>query len=144
MGYDVLETHSKKSQKYRERISEAFRNRKGVIMFTSDVSARGLDYPDVTLVVQVTTALLTRLSWPEPPPWIYSLSCGFCGFGSRHWPLWLVTFPFFDHGRACVETSKAVTTGECGGQRLPSLSPSIAVALWALSSIAAKSACGRG
>lgn len=55
MGYDVLETHSRKSQTYRERVSESFRNRKGVIMFTSDVSARGLDYPDVTLVVQVKT-----------------------------------------------------------------------------------------
>lgn len=53
MGYDVLETHSRKSQSYRERVSESFRNRKGVIMFTSDVSARGLDYPDVTQVVQV-------------------------------------------------------------------------------------------
>lgn len=53
MGYDVLETHSRKSQAYRTRVSEAFRNRKGVILFSSDVSARGLDYPDVTLVVQV-------------------------------------------------------------------------------------------
>lgn len=53
MGYDVLETHSRKSQAQRTKVSEAFRQRKGVIMFSSDVSARGLDYPDVTLVVQV-------------------------------------------------------------------------------------------
>lgn len=53
MGFDVLETHSRKSQSYRTKVSEAFRTRKGVIMFTSDVSARGLDYPDVTLVLQV-------------------------------------------------------------------------------------------
>ncbi len=28
-----------------------------VVMFTSDVSARGVDYPDVSLVVQVCTLL---------------------------------------------------------------------------------------
>ncbi|CAM9176162.1 unnamed protein product, partial [Sphacelaria rigidula] len=53
MGYDVLETHSRKAQSQRTKVSQAFRQRKGVIMFSSDVSARGLDYPDVTLVVQV-------------------------------------------------------------------------------------------
>lgn len=53
MGIDVLETHSRKSQSARSRVSEAFRNSKGLIMFTSDVSARGMDYPDVSLVVQV-------------------------------------------------------------------------------------------
>lgn len=61
MGYDVLETHSRKSQTYRTRVSEAFRNRKGVILFSSDVSARGLDYPDVTLVVQVRDASLEQI-----------------------------------------------------------------------------------
>lgn len=53
MGIDVLETHSRKSQSARTRVSQAFRSSKGVIMFTSDVSARGMDYPDVSLVVQV-------------------------------------------------------------------------------------------
>lgn len=53
MGVEVLETHSRKSQAVRTRVAEAFRDRKGVIMFTSDVSARGMDYPDVSLVVQV-------------------------------------------------------------------------------------------
>ncbi|CAN0346857.1 unnamed protein product, partial [Laminaria digitata] len=53
MGINVLETHSRKSQGARTRVAEAFRNSKGVIMFTSDVSARGMDYPDVSLVVQV-------------------------------------------------------------------------------------------
>ena len=54
MGINVLETHSRKSQAARTRVAEAFRNSKGVIMFTSDVSARGMDYPDVSLVVQVS------------------------------------------------------------------------------------------
>ncbi|CAM9565655.1 unnamed protein product, partial [Hapterophycus canaliculatus] len=53
MGVDVLETHSRKSQAARTRVAEAFRNGKGQIMFTSDVSARGMDYPDVSLVIQV-------------------------------------------------------------------------------------------
>lgn len=50
----VLEIHSRKSQSYRTRVSDEFREHKGgVVMFTSDVSARGVDYPDVTMVVQL-------------------------------------------------------------------------------------------
>eukprot|EP00536_Pseudo-nitzschia_multiseries_P004444 jgi/Psemu1/302585/fgenesh1_kg.73_\ len=52
-GYDVLEIHSRKSQKQRERASEEFRKRKNAIMFSSDVTARGMDYPDVSFVLQV-------------------------------------------------------------------------------------------
>ena len=40
-------------QPQRTRTSEAFRNAKRGIMFSSDVTARGMDYPDVTLVLQV-------------------------------------------------------------------------------------------
>ena len=40
-------------QPQRTRTSEAFRSAKRGIMFSSDVTARGLDYPDVTLVLQV-------------------------------------------------------------------------------------------
>jgi ATP-dependent RNA helicase MSS116 len=54
MGVEVLPMHSRKSQAQRTRTAEQFRNSKGgSIMFTSDVSARGVDYPDVTLVLQV-------------------------------------------------------------------------------------------
>mmetsp|Transcript_12880 Transcript_12880/g.36306 ORF Transcript_12880/g.36306 Transcript_12880/m.36306 type:complete len:627 (+) Transcript_12880:163-2043(+) len=53
-GYDVLEIHSRKSQKQRERASEEFRKRKNAIMFSSDVTARGMDYPDVSFVLQVS------------------------------------------------------------------------------------------
>ena len=49
----VIELHSKKSQSYRNRASDQFRNTKSGILFTSDVSARGVDYPDVTHVIQV-------------------------------------------------------------------------------------------
>ncbi len=52
-GYDVLEIHSRKSQKQRERASDEFRRRKSAIMFSSDVTARGMDYPDVSFVLQV-------------------------------------------------------------------------------------------
>ena len=40
-------------QAYRTRTSEDFRKARSAIMFSSDVTARGMDYPDVTLVVQV-------------------------------------------------------------------------------------------
>jgi ATP-dependent RNA helicase MSS116 len=54
LGLPVLEMHSRKSQTYRTRVADEFRaSRGGCVMFTSDVSARGVDYPDVTLVVQV-------------------------------------------------------------------------------------------
>lgn len=52
-GYDVLEIHSRKSQKQRERASEEFRKRKTAVMFSSDVTARGMDYPDISFVLQV-------------------------------------------------------------------------------------------
>ena len=52
-GFDVLEMHSRKSQPYRTRTADEFRKRSNVVMFTSDVSARGMDYPDVTFVIQV-------------------------------------------------------------------------------------------
>lgn len=50
----VSQIHSRMSQPARTKVSNAFRNSDGnVIMFTSDVSARGVDYPGTTLVVQV-------------------------------------------------------------------------------------------
>ncbi|CAM9988059.1 unnamed protein product, partial [Ectocarpus sp. 13 AM-2016] len=53
MGFPVLEIHSRKSQGHRNKVSELFRNGQGLVMFTSDVSARGMDYPDVSAVIQV-------------------------------------------------------------------------------------------
>lgn len=37
----------------RTKVAGQFRQGSGLTMFTSDVSARGVDYPDVTLVLQV-------------------------------------------------------------------------------------------
>ncbi|TDH65015.1 hypothetical protein CCR75_001698 [Bremia lactucae] len=49
----VLAIHSRKSQAVRTKTAEAFRKGHKVMMFSSDVSARGVDYPDVSLVLQV-------------------------------------------------------------------------------------------
>ena len=53
MGQPVVEMHSRKSQSARTKAADQFRAGTRCIMFSSDVSARGVDYPDVTLVLQV-------------------------------------------------------------------------------------------
>lgn len=53
LNLNIREIHSRKAQTYRTRVSDEFRKSKGLILVTSDVSARGVDYPDVTLVIQV-------------------------------------------------------------------------------------------
>ncbi|XP_020089462.1 DEAD-box ATP-dependent RNA helicase 31-like [Ananas comosus] len=50
---NVREIHSRKPQTYRTRVSKEFKESKGLILVSSDVSARGVDYPDVTLVIQL-------------------------------------------------------------------------------------------
>lgn len=52
-GVQVYEVHSRKSQAHRNRCTQQFRDSKSGIFFSSDVSARGLDYPDVSAVIQV-------------------------------------------------------------------------------------------
>ncbi|KIK63954.1 hypothetical protein GYMLUDRAFT_40163 [Collybiopsis luxurians FD-317 M1] len=49
----VFEVHSRISQSKRTKATEAFRDASNAIMLCSDVSARGLDVPGVTLVIQV-------------------------------------------------------------------------------------------
>jgi len=55
-GVPVMDIHSRKSQGARTRTSNEFRAAAAAIMFTSDVSARGMDYPDVSFVLQVGSA----------------------------------------------------------------------------------------
>ena len=43
---------STRSQSARETSSKRFRELKSGVLFTSDVSARGVDYPDITHVLQ--------------------------------------------------------------------------------------------
>eukprot|EP00929_Paragymnodinium_shiwhaense_P040168 TRINITY_DN2098_c0_g3_i1.p1 TRINITY_DN2098_c0_g3~~TRINITY_DN2098_c0_g3_i1.p1 ORF type:complete len:657 (-),score=121.64 TRINITY_DN2098_c0_g3_i1:81-2051(-) len=55
---DVLEIHSRKSQAQRNKANDAFREAGGVggkpsVLFSSDVSARGMDYPNVSHVIQL-------------------------------------------------------------------------------------------
>lgn len=52
-GVSVLEIHSRKSQSFRTSTSQKFREGSRMVLFSSDVSARGMDYPNVSLVVQV-------------------------------------------------------------------------------------------
>jgi ATP-dependent RNA helicase MSS116 len=50
---DVMQIHSRLTQTQRSRISDQFRNSRSSVLVTTDVSARGVDYPGVTLVIQV-------------------------------------------------------------------------------------------
>lgn len=51
--HNVMEIHSRCSQGERNAVSDRFRTNNKIILLSSDVSARGVDYPDITLVVQV-------------------------------------------------------------------------------------------
>ena len=50
---EALELHSRLSQGQRNAVTQAFAKGKGMVLFASDVIARGIDFPDVTLVVQL-------------------------------------------------------------------------------------------
>jgi len=52
-GMPVLEMHSDLSQNQRTQTAAKFAAKPGHILFASDVIARGIDFPDVTLVIQV-------------------------------------------------------------------------------------------
>ncbi|KAJ8323802.1 hypothetical protein QVD99_007041 [Batrachochytrium dendrobatidis] len=52
-GMDVLQIHSKLTQQQRSRVADRYRRAQSAILFTTDVSARGVDYPGITLVIQV-------------------------------------------------------------------------------------------
>ena len=49
----VIEMHARLSQQQRTRAADDFRRAKSAIMFSSDVTARGMDFPNVTHVIQV-------------------------------------------------------------------------------------------
>ena len=50
---EILEMHSRLTQERRTRISERFRRLKSGIMFSTDVTARGMHFPNVTHVIQL-------------------------------------------------------------------------------------------
>ena len=49
----IIEMHARLSQHERTRAADTFRHAKTGIMFSSDVTARGMDFPNVTHVIQV-------------------------------------------------------------------------------------------
>lgn len=49
----IIEMHARLDQRQRTRAAEAFRNANCAIMLSSDVTARGMDFPGVTHVIQV-------------------------------------------------------------------------------------------
>ncbi|KAJ3303686.1 hypothetical protein HDV03_003559 [Kappamyces sp. JEL0829] len=51
-GIDTMSLHSRMTQPERSRVSDQFRRSRCSVLLTTDVSARGVDYPGVTLVLQ--------------------------------------------------------------------------------------------
>lgn len=49
----VIEMHARLSQEQRTRAADTFRRAQSAIMFSSDVTARGMDFPNVTHVIQM-------------------------------------------------------------------------------------------
>jgi len=62
---NIVDIHSRKSQSVRQKISASFVTTHQGILFSSDVSARGMDYPNVTAVIQV--------GWTERATYIHRL-----------------------------------------------------------------------
>ncbi|PWN21262.1 DEAD-domain-containing protein [Microstroma glucosiphilum] len=55
--FQGLEIHAQLEQRQRSRVSDVFRRtRSASVLVTTDVSARGVDYPDVTRVIQLGSA----------------------------------------------------------------------------------------
>lgn len=49
----LIEMHGKLTQEQRTRAADRFRRAQSAIMFSSDVTARGMDFPNVTHVIQI-------------------------------------------------------------------------------------------
>ena len=50
---NLWEIHSRKNQTHRMRVAQKFTDGSNCLLFSSDVSARGVDYPNVSFVLQV-------------------------------------------------------------------------------------------
>ncbi|EUC36747.1 hypothetical protein COCCADRAFT_87326 [Bipolaris zeicola 26-R-13] len=84
-GLRGFEIHSKLSQGQRTRAADDFRFAKSGILFSSDVTARGMDFPEVTHVIQVG---LPR----ERESYIHRL--GRTGRAGKEGEGWLILTPF--------------------------------------------------
>jgi ATP-dependent RNA helicase DBP3 len=67
-GYSVAGLHGDLSQDARFKALEQFKTGKVNVMVATDVAARGLDIPDVGLVLNVTFPLTTGQSTISPSP----------------------------------------------------------------------------
>lgn len=52
IGLEIWEIHSRKSQSQRNAAAESYKLAKSGVLFSSDVTARGMDFPGVTTVIQ--------------------------------------------------------------------------------------------
>jgi ATP-dependent RNA helicase MSS116 len=52
-GTEMMTIHSRLSQNQRTGVAQSFRRAKSAILVTTDVTARGMDFPDVTHVIQM-------------------------------------------------------------------------------------------
>jgi ATP-dependent RNA helicase MSS116, mitochondrial len=50
---EISEIHGQLTQQQRTKVSERFRRAKSAILFSTDVTARGMDFPNVTHVIQI-------------------------------------------------------------------------------------------
>ena len=61
----VLEIHSRKSQAARTKAAHTFKNAKSAVLLSSDVAARGMDFPGFVFLFQMNTlkvfTVLTRV-----------------------------------------------------------------------------------
>jgi ATP-dependent RNA helicase DBP3 len=63
-GFSVMGLHGDMDQNARFKALDAFKEGKVNILVATDVAARGLDIPDVGLVLNVTFPLTTGMSYP--------------------------------------------------------------------------------
>jgi ATP-dependent RNA helicase MSS116 len=87
-GLRLYEIHAKLSQQQRTRAADDFRFAKSGILFSSDVTARGMDFPDVTHVIQIG---LPR----ERDSYIHRL--GRTGRAGKEGEGWLLLSPYEKH-----------------------------------------------
>lgn len=83
-GLKTVQMHARLTQSARTRNSDYFRRTQSGIMFSSDVSARGMDFPNVTHVIQVGLATNREN---------YIHRIGRTGRGDKTGEAWLFTTP---------------------------------------------------
>ncbi|KAH7036255.1 putative DEAD box RNA helicase hela [Macrophomina phaseolina] len=83
---DLLSIHSNLTQSSRQRMADTFRAAKRAVMFSTNVSARGMDFPNVTHVIQLG---LPR----DPADYIHRI--GRTGRAGKEGEAWLI-LPEFD------------------------------------------------